>query len=62
MWVLVVILMHEGNVAVNSFSGLFMERASCVQLGAKMEEELIKTRPSPESTAKSYCFQVPESV
>ena len=62
MWVLVVILMHEGNIKVNSFNGVFMERASCVQLGNRMEKELMKTRPTPESIAKSYCLQIPESV
>ena len=56
MWVLVTILMHQGNIKVNSFNGVFMERASCVQLGARIEEELMKTRPTPESIAKSYCF------
>ena len=57
MWVLVTILMHQGNIKVNSFNGVFMERASCVQLGARIEEELMKTRPTPESIAKSYAFR-----
>ena len=62
MWVIVMILMNQGNIKVNSFNGIFMEQASCNQYAQRIEKELMKTRPTPESLAKTYCFQVPESV
>jgi hypothetical protein len=62
MYVLVLIMMFEGNIKVQSFDGLFMDAKSCNQLATEMEERLMSTRPTSESSANTYCFQVPESA
>jgi hypothetical protein len=62
MYVLVLIMMFEGRIKVQSFDGLFMDVKSCNELATEMEERLMGTRPTPESSAKTYCFQVPESA
>lgn len=55
-------MMFEGRIKVQSFDGLFMDVKSCNQLATEMEERLMSTRPTPESSANTYCFQVPESA
>ncbi len=62
MYVLVLIMMFEGKVKVEAFNGLFMDVKSCNQLATETEERLMSTRPTPESSANTYCFQVPESA
>ncbi len=61
MYVLVLIMMFEDKIKVQSFDGLIMDVKSCNQLATEMEDRLMSTRPTPESSAKTYCFQVPES-
>lgn len=62
MYVLVLIMMFEDKIKVQSFDGLIMDVKSCNQLATEMEDRLMSTRPTPESSAKTYCFQVPESA
>jgi len=62
MYVLVLIMMFEGRIKVQSFDGLFMDVHSCNELAVEMENRLMSTRPTPESSANTYCFQVPESA
>jgi len=62
MYVLVLIMMFEGKIKVEAFNGLFMDVKSCNQLAIETEKRLMGTRPTPESSAKTYCFQVPESA
>ena len=62
MYVLVLIMMFEGKIKVEAFNGLFMDVKSCNQLAIETEKRLMSTRPTPESSAKTYCFQVPESA
>lgn len=62
MYVLVLIMMFEGKIKVEAFNGLFMDVKSCNQLATEIEERLMGARPTPESSAKTYCFQVPESA
>ena len=62
MYVLVLIMMFEGNIKVQSFDGLIMDVKSCNQLATELEDRLMSTRPTPESSANTYCFQVPESA
>ena len=62
MYVLVLIMMFEGRIKVQAFDGLFMDSSSCKEVAVQMEDRLMSTRPTPESSAKTYCFQVPESA
>ena len=62
MYALVLIMMFEGRIKVQAFDGLFMDADSCKEVSAQMEDRLMSTRPTPESSAKTYCFQVPESA
>jgi hypothetical protein len=62
MYVLVLIMMFEGRIKVQAFDGLFMDVRSCNELAVEMENRLMSTRPTPESSANTYCFQVPESA
>ena len=62
MYVLVLIMMFEGKIKVEAFNGLFMDVKSCNQLAIETEKRLMGARPTPESSAKTYCFQVPESA
>jgi hypothetical protein len=55
-------MMFEGKVQVHAFNGLFMDRDSCNAVGSKMETRLEDSKPGPSATAKTYCFQIPESV
>lgn len=55
-------MMFEDKIKVQSFDGLIMDVKSCNQLATEMEDRLMSTRPTPESSAKTYCFQVPESA
>lgn len=62
MYVLVLIMAFEGNIKVQSFDGIFFDFDSCNKVAVAMEERLMSTRPSPQSKADTYCFQIPESV
>jgi len=62
MYALVLIMMFEGNIKVQAFDVLFMDAGSCREVAVQMENRLMSTRPTPESSAKTYCFQVPESA
>lgn len=62
MYVLVLIMMFEGAIKVQAFDGLFMDARSCNELAVEMENRLMSTRPTPESSANTYCFQIPESA
>lgn len=62
MYVLVLILSVQGFVKVQAFDGLFMDQSSCNQVAVAMQDRLMGTRPSSEASAKTYCFQVPESA
>jgi hypothetical protein len=62
MYVLVLILSVQGSVKVQAFDGLFMDQSSCKQVAVAMQDRLMGTRPSSEASAKTYCFQVPESA
>ena len=62
MYALLLVMMFEGEVQVHAFNGLFMDRASCSEVGSKMETLLEDSKPGPSATAKTYCFQVPESA
>lgn len=55
-------MMFEGQIKVQAFDGLFMDVRSCNELAVEMENRLMSTRPTPESSANTYCFQVPESA
>ena len=62
MYALVLIMMFEGRIKVQAFDGLFMDADSCNEVAVQMENRLMGTRLTPESSAKTYCFQVPESA
>jgi hypothetical protein len=55
-------MMFEGRIKVQAFDGLFMDAGSCNELAVEMENRLMSARPTPESSANTYCFQVPESA
>ena len=48
MYVLVLIMMFEGRIKVQSFDGLFMDVKSCNELATELEEGLMSTRPTPK--------------
>jgi hypothetical protein len=52
----------EGNIKVQSFDGIFFDFDSCNKVAVATEERLMSTRPSPQSEANTYCFQIPESA
>jgi len=62
MYALLLVMMFEGKVQVHAFNGLFMDRDSCNAVGSKMETRLEDSKPGPSATAKTYCFQIPESA
>ena len=62
MYALLLVMMFEGKVQVHAFNGLFMDRDSCSSVGTTMEELLEDSKPGPSATAKTYCFQIPESA
>lgn len=62
MYALLLVMMFEGEVQVHSFNGLFMDRDSCTSVGYTMEARLEESKPGPSATAKTYCFQIPESA
>ena len=62
MYALLLVMMFDGKVQVHAFNGLFMDRASCTSVGYTMETRLEDSKPGPSATAKTYCFQIPESA
>ena len=62
MYALLLVMMFEGEVQVHAFNGLFMDNASCVEVGSKMEKLLKDSKPGPSATAKTYCFQIPKET
>jgi hypothetical protein len=62
MYALLLVMMFEGKVQVHAFNGLFMDHASCNEVGSTMEERLEGSKPGASATAKTYCFQIPESA
>ena len=62
MYVLIIIMMTEGFTKVQSFDGLFMDAISCKEVAVQTEDRLMNSRPTFESSAKAYCFEVPESA
>ena len=54
--------MTEGFTKVQSFDGLFMDAISCKEVAVQTEDRLMNSRPTFESSAKAYCFEVPESA
>jgi hypothetical protein len=55
-------MMFDGKVQVHAFNGLFLDRDSCTSVGYTMEARLEDSKPGPSATAKTYCFQIPESA
>ena len=53
MYALLLVMMFEGKVQVHAFNGLFMDRASCSEVGSKMETRLEDSKPGPSATAKT---------
>ena len=62
MYVLVLIIMFEGNIKVQSYSSIIYDKETCDNAATEMEKTLKSTRPAPESTAKAYCFEVPTKI
>ena len=62
MYALLLVMMFEDEVQVHAFNGLFMDRDSCSSVGTTMEALLEDSKPGPSATAKTYCFQIPESA
>jgi hypothetical protein len=62
MYVLVLIMMFEGNIKVQSYSGIIYDKDACNNAAVRMEKTLMSTRPTPESLAKAYCFEVPTDI
>ncbi len=62
MYVLVLIMTFQGNMKVQAFHSLFPDWKTCNQVATTMQERLVSTKPSPDATANTYCFQIPESI
>ena len=52
----------QGNMKVQAFHSLFIDYKTCMQVATKMEDRLVSTKPSPDSTANTYCFELPKGV
>jgi len=62
MYVLVLIMSFQGDVRVQSFPSLFPTWETCTQVSQNMRQRLMSTRPAPDATVNTYCFQIPESI
>tara|TARA_R110002012_G_scaffold168659_1_gene332204 strand:- start:1325 stop:1489 length:165 start_codon:yes stop_codon:yes gene_type:complete len=54
--------MFEGNIKVQSYSSIIYDKETCDNAATEMEKTLMSTRPTPESSAKAYCFEVPTKI
>ena len=63
MYVLVLI-MTIGNSYVNvqAVNNIYPTMEVCKEAARYISSDLMSTRPTPESSANTYCFQVPESA
>ena len=62
MYVLVLIMTFQGNMKVQAFHSLFPDYNPCIKVAVTMEERLVRTKPSPDATANTYCFEIPKSI
>ncbi len=62
MYVLVLIMTFQGNMKVQAFHSLFPDYKTCMQVATTMEDRLVSTKPSPDATANTYCFEIPKGV
>ena len=62
MYVLVLIVMFEGNIKVHSFNEVIYDKDTCDNAATQMEKTLMSTRPTQGSSAKAYCFEVPTEI
>jgi len=62
MYVLVLIMSFQGDVRVQSFTSPFSSWQACTQVAHNMRQRLMNTRPAPDATVNTYCFQIPESI
>jgi hypothetical protein len=62
VYVLVLIMTFQGNMKVQAFHSLFTDYNTCMKVAIEMEERLVSTKPSPDATANTYCFEIPKSI
>ena len=62
MYVLVLIMTFQGNMKVQAFHSLFLDYDTCIKVAIQMEDKLVSTKPSPDATANTYCFEIPKGV
>lgn len=62
MYVLVLIMTFQGNMKVQAFHSLFPDYDTCIKVAIQMEDRLVSTKPSPDATANTYCFEIPKGV
>ena len=62
MYVLVLIMFHGTAYKMQAHDVFFNSYTECKQFAEPIKERLIRTKPSPSSDVKYYCFQVPESI
>jgi len=62
MYALLLVMMFEGKVQVQAFNGLFMDNASCVEVGSTLAKRIVVSKPGPSATARTYCFQIPKET
>jgi hypothetical protein len=52
----------QGDMKVQAFHSLFPDYNTCIKVAVTMEERLVSTKPSPDATANTYCFEIPKSI
>jgi len=62
MYVLVLILSLQGDIRAQSLPFLFPNWQTCTEVANKIRKLSMDTRPSPDATANTYCFQIPKSL
>ncbi len=62
MYVLVLIMTFQGNMKVQAYHTLFTDFNICMKVAIEMEDRLVSTKPSPDATANTYCFEIPKGV
>jgi hypothetical protein len=55
-------MFHEAAYKLQAHDVFFNSYKECNQFAEPIKERLIRTKPSPSSDVKYYCFQVPEST
>lgn len=62
MYVLVLVMIFQGETKVKAFDPLFPDWRTCKEVAVSVEKRLMRTRPSPNAVANTYCLQLPKDV